>query len=316
MMRWFVAVALLLLEAGAAQAELCVQRAEPVFVGDLDSTLIDEASGLAASRQYPDRLYHNNDSGDSGRFFITNLEGQMPRTVNVAGFSPLDAEDISVGPCPEGSCVYLGDTGDNLTFRRRVYFVVLREQETFAASETPLRTIVARYPDAPHDAEAFAVHPNGDLYLITKVRSSDPRRSGVAQVFRLTAEQLAAGGEQLFTKVIDLDLPGLLPEQSALGQLATGLDFSPDGSSAVLTTYRVAVEFAFDPKAPWTPATSWQRDQDFRVTTLPPLPQIEAIAYSADGGSLFIDTERTRKLGRAPLYRIDCSLTAAPIETH
>src|ERR1044071_2074659 len=58
---------------------------------------IDEDSGLAISRRYRDRLYHVNDSGDIGRFFITNFAGNDLRTVKVRDFSPLDAEDLPTG---------------------------------------------------------------------------------------------------------------------------------------------------------------------------------------------------------------------------
>src|SRR5688500_15450277 len=44
--------------------------AKGVEVGLLDP-VINEASGLAVSARYRDRLYHVNDSGDRGRFFIT-----------------------------------------------------------------------------------------------------------------------------------------------------------------------------------------------------------------------------------------------------
>src|SRR6185503_15005700 len=69
--------------------------------------VIDEDSGLAVSRKFPDRLYHVNDSGDTGRFFLTDLSGRHLRIVNVKGFAPLDAEDLAIGPCsPRVDCIF------------------------------------------------------------------------------------------------------------------------------------------------------------------------------------------------------------------
>ncbi len=61
--------------------------AEGVEVGLLDP-VINEASGIAVSARYGNRLYHVNDSGDTGRFFVTNLTGTDAQSVRVLGFNP------------------------------------------------------------------------------------------------------------------------------------------------------------------------------------------------------------------------------------
>src|SRR5436853_7746983 len=82
---------------------------------------IDEDSGLAISRKFPNRIYHVNDSGDSGRFFITDFTGKDLRIVNINGFAPEDAEDLGIGPCaPSTDCIFVGDIGDNLRTRKTI----------------------------------------------------------------------------------------------------------------------------------------------------------------------------------------------------
>ncbi|MGH9146706.1 MAG: hypothetical protein ACRD1Q_08355, partial [Vicinamibacterales bacterium] len=71
-MRAFI-VLVLLLAAQPAGVSL-LPWSEGVNVGFLDP-VIDEASGLAVSARYPNRLYHINDSGDSGRFLVTDRTG-------------------------------------------------------------------------------------------------------------------------------------------------------------------------------------------------------------------------------------------------
>lgn len=305
-MRSLIIAAALALAAPAAFADLCPRWSPAQFAGELDTALINEASGLAASRAFPGALYHHNDSGDTGRFFATDLAGANTRVIAVRDFAPSDAEDMAVGPCPEGTCVYLGDIGDNMRRRTELTFVVLRERQRFSRTETALRRVVARYPDGAHDAEGFAIHPNGDLYLITKPIDFNERRAGPAQLFRLTAAQLRASGTQMFEQVGEIDLPYLLWEQPARGHLATGLDIAPDGTRAALVTYTSVVEFALDPSQPWKPSRSWRIDQDFRIVAMPRLPQAEAITYTADGEGLIVDTEFNQQFGQAPLYRFNC----------
>ena len=43
-----------------------------VIVGNIDSTLITEASGCAASRQFDNIIYTHNDHGDSPRIFAVD----------------------------------------------------------------------------------------------------------------------------------------------------------------------------------------------------------------------------------------------------
>ena len=214
-----------LLATTAAAAPVCVPTLAPERIGTLDGKLLPEASGLAVSRQFPGRLYHNNDSGDGPFFYLTDMTGGAAQKVAVAGFTPQDVEDVAIGPCGAQSCLYLGDTGDNLSRRKSVAFVLVPEKATFAATEQPLRIIEARYPDGAHDAEAFAIHPNGDLYLITKPFDTRQRKAGIAQIFRLTAAQLADGSGKLqtFAAVGEVDLPWLLWWYGVPGQVGLPL---------------------------------------------------------------------------------------------
>ena len=129
------------------------------------------------------------------------------------------------------TCLVLGDIGDNGSSRPSISFILMPEKQTFADTETPLRIIQAQYPDGPHNAEGFAMHPSGDLYLVTKTGS------GSAQVFRLTRDQLRAsdGAMQTFSEVGTIDLAPLLGDLAAQpgAMLVTGFDIAPDGKRAV-----------------------------------------------------------------------------------
>ncbi|MDO8379608.1 hypothetical protein [Phenylobacterium sp.] len=290
----------------SAQAGICKSWSAPVLAAQIAAKPIDEASGLEASRAYPGRLYHNNDSGDDLRFFITDMAGGNLRVVNLRGPKPADIEEMSLGPCGGKTCLYLGDTGDNAGARSEVAFTILREKKTYAETETPLRVVRARYPDGPHNVEAFSVHPNGDLFVVTKPVDKQMTKPGRALVYKLSANQLRqTDGAQVFTKVGELDLPKLLPDLPFVGWIATGLDISRDGKRAVLLTYMTVVELGFD-LAAGVPETLVP-GQNVSIFRAPPLAQQEAIALLPDDSGFLYNSEAARKAATFPLNRVTCT---------
>lgn len=288
----------------ALAAGLCPKWGQPAIAGRLDAKVVNEASGLDASARYPDRLYHNNDSGDELQFYITDLKGGGTRIVPIKGPKPLDIEELSLGPCGDETCLYLGDIGDNPASRSEVAFTVVREQAVFEGEQTPLRVVRARYPDGPHNAEAFAIHPNGDLFLVTKPGDAQVRDPGPALVYKLSANQLRQSeGAQVFTKVGQIDLPKLLPDLPYYGKIATGLDIAADGRS-VLLTYAAILELGFD-FAQGVPETlvAGRDYQEIRPRTL---AQQEAIAWLPDASGFIYDSEATPSGPTPPLVKVPC----------
>ncbi len=289
----------------SAQAGVCKAWSSPVLTASIAAKPIDEASGLEASRAYPGRLYHNNDSGDDLRFFVTDMAGQGLQVVNLKGPKPADLEEMSLGPCSSRTCLYLGDIGDNAGARSEVAFTLLPEKKVYADTETPLRVVRARYPDGPHNAEAFAVHPGGDLFLVTKPVDAKMTTPGPALVYKLSANQLRqADGVQVFIKVGELDLPKLLADLPFFGWIPTGLDISADGKRAVLLTYMAVVELGFDLTG-GVPATLIA-GENVSVFRAPPLAQQEAIALLPDDSGFLYDSEAARKAATFPLNKVTC----------
>ena len=306
-MRIAAALACVLIAAPlTAQAKVCKAWSAPVLVASIASKPIDEASGLEASRAYPGRLYHNNDSGDDLRFFVTDMTGGDLKIVNLKGPKPADIEELSLGPCGSKTCLYLGDTGDNAGARSEVSFTVLAEKKTYAETETPLRVVRARYPDGPHNVEAFALHPNGDLFVVTKPVDARMSTPGPALVYRLSASQLRqTQGVQVFAKVGELDLPRLLSDLPFVGWIATGLDISRDGKRAVLLTYMAVVELGFDLTA-GVPSKLTPGD-NVSIFRAPPLAQQEAITLLPDDSGFLYDSEAGRKAATFPLNKVTCT---------
>lgn len=298
-----------------AHAELCQEWSAPEKVGALDTNFLNEASGLALSKQFPGRLYHNNDSGDGPFFYVTDHSGKGTQRVAFDSEKPVDVEDVAVGPCPSGQCLFVGDIGDNKRVRDHLTLWMIPEQATFPEKVRDARHLTLVYPDHAHDAESLAVHPiTGDVYLLTKEADYNvERRAHAARLYRLPRALLnSAGADSSISLefVGEIDLPWMLYDLSGLfGQIATSMDISPDGKNLLLLTYQNAVEIPFDRLQGPIFSRSWEEGKDYRVIRWPELvSQQEAIVYGADGNSFYFDTEYNPDYGdkEAPLYRVSC----------
>lgn len=302
--------------AAPLAAQPCAQWGQPATVGHLERRWLPEASGVAVSRDYPDRLYHHNDSGDGPYFYVTRRDGSKTQRVLMEGFRAggQDVEAMSLGPCPDGgTCLFFGAIGDNSRRRHRIEIVVVREPEQISAVETPVRRLAARYPDQPHNAEGMAVHPNGDIYVFTKGPARVLADPGPAGLYRLAAAEWQSGEEHLltFTHVGELDLPVIATreESGPLRQIVTGFDIAPDGGRFVVITYGLAYEFAFDLSAgPLPPAELMVRGKDYSVIPLEILAQQEAVSYLPDGRGIVYTTEA--RWEDSPVVEVACAAPA------
>jgi len=287
---------------------LCKEWAPARPAGVLDHKLIEEASGLAVSSDY-DRLYHINDSGDGPFFYQTDLSGRGTQRIEVRGFEPEDVESLGYGPCGKGRCLFIADIGDNKHKRERVTLVLVREVERFEARVKPYRLITARYPDGPRDAEALAVHPGGDVFIMSKEADYKERRAKPARVYRLSKTALLsrAPGDRQLEFIGELDVPWLNFEENLWGRLVTGLDIAPGGDRFLVLTYKNALEFSFDLARGALPdARGMKKGRDFSVVPLRALRQQEAVSYLPDGSGFLYDTEFKEDEGRAELFKVVC----------
>ena len=133
-------------------------------VGTVESTAINEASGLAASRANSDVLWVHNDSGDSARVFAMTTAGELLAIYNLQGAAAWDWEDMCIGPGPTAGqdYLYLGDIGDNYAVRSSINVYRVAEP-TVSASATAINlsgveTFTLEYEDGARDAEMAAIH--------------------------------------------------------------------------------------------------------------------------------------------------------------
>jgi hypothetical protein len=255
---------------------------------------------MAISRRFPNRSYRLNDSGDTGRFFVIDGNGDT-RAVSIAAFRPRDNEDMALGPCGENHCLFIADIGDNARARKELEIVVVEEMRDYPAEVPAKWRLRIRYPDGPHDAESLGIHPNGDLYILTK----DPLRQ---QIFRLKRNQWFAAEDILHTLeiVTTIDMSRMIPVSTIIDRPATGMDISPDGKRVVILTYRSALELFVDFGSAFPDPAEWKEGVHYRAISLEILEQQEAVAWLPDGSGFVYDTERPIASRPARIMQVFC----------
>jgi hypothetical protein len=265
------AIASLLSHPLSAMAD-CPTFMDGAPLGTVESSLLTEISGVAASRQNTDVLWVHNDSGDSARIYAMSIQGKHLGIYHLVGASAADWEDIAIGPGPtEGQdYIYVGDIGDNA--RRRSSVTVYRVAEPLVSTtQNPVDlnlddvdALPMQYPGpAVYDCEALLVDPlSGDIFLVTKDRAGE----GVAHVFRNPAPHTP---DVMVTLELVEDIP--LPAQ------VTGGDVSPSGDGVLLRLYSQGYYW---PRA--TGTNLWEAFSGTACTVpLAVEPQGEAIAFAA-----------------------------------
>ena len=194
---------------------------------------LPEGSGVAASHRTPGRFWAHNDSGAPVLVAI-DATGTAQGRLWLQGAAVVDWEAVAVGRCGAGSCIYVGDIGDNEARRPRITLYRVAEPAAGATS-APVEVFHATYPDGAHDAEAMLVTPEGQLYVVTKgefgpvalYRFPDPLRSGAILTLTRVGTPREAGRPSRRDRITDAAV-------------------SPDGrwsvlrSSQALTFYRTA----------------------------------------------------------------------------
>jgi hypothetical protein len=275
-------------------------------VGTIQSPLITEASGLAASRKNPGILWVHNDGGPPCVYAITP-QGTHLGTYTLDGTHNRNWEDIAIGPGPDPNIdyLYVGDIGDNKA--RRKYVTVYRvpeptvvrpfdtthfdkaqckqggqsspqvdvNQPAANVTLTNVEAIELLYPDGPRDAETLMLDPlTKDIYIISK--------EGQSKVYR-------AAYPQSTTSKTTLKYVAKLPWGTA-----TGGDISPDGQMIIVRGYFAASLWRRPKDAPL-----W-RAFDGNECSIPLIfeQQGEAICFDANGAGYFTTSENKHQ----PIY--------------
>lgn len=271
--------------------------------GWLSADELLEASGIQASHAYEGDFFVHNDEGEPVLYAIDET-GADHGSVLIVPAKNKDWEDITSVPVADSRWLAVGDIGDNRAKRKsiRLYFVEepkAGEHGRYSGRLDLKHAVRLRYPDGPRDCESMAYDPVDKQILLLSKRDKPARLYAVDLETALTEHK----AELRFLGVIVTLRPPTSRDRFRWGSKTdyisqpTGFDISPDGSQAVVITYRSLYRFRREPDEDWLSAL--QRKPDEVVG--PPSIQNEAIGYSADGKSVYVTTEKKP----AAIFRIE-----------
>lgn len=261
----------------------------PTFqkIGELNEPQIVEVSGLAASRVNPGILWAH--SENNANFVAMTKTTATAVGRYTAGILPFDWEDIATGPCPAGSCIYMGDIGRVSGHPPPLpsTFAVYRMKEPNLAAGETTGTINGdrfpfQYPDTPQNAETLLVHPTtGDIYVVTKDGTL-----GISKVYKFPRPLPAPGVLSTLIHVADMQIP-LGADGNARSVTAGAIH--PCANRFLLRTYRNVYEY----RSPAGGSFESAFTQPPNALTDTKEGQGEAIEYEPDGSGYFTMSERT-----------------------
>ena len=278
----------------------------------IDGTLVQlqtvtEASGVAFSQRTPGVAWTHNDSKKPIVFALSD-KGAVLGSVRVTGAEVVNWEDIAVAPCPSGSCLYIGDIGDNRASRSSITIYRTPEPVPNAKATDQVETMYAKYPDRPRDAEALVVLPKGDVFVVTKgedgpsyvYRIPTPFRNGETVTLQWIGHVESTGGVANAKK--DNENKEDVAGRSKGSNRITGGSASPDGRWVVLRTHGYVSFFTADEFV----TGNARQVLRFDVTALGE-PQGEGVAIANNGAMLLVG-EGGAKHKPGTFARASCTL--------
>lgn len=299
---WWLALAL----AGqlvAADLAPVPRFAGPFAAGLMAEPRNREASGLAASRRTDGVVWTHDDSGGTPVLYALNsADGASRGSIRLRGVKNFDWEDIASFEFEGHSWLLAADVGDNEGVRSSVVLHVVREPAAATLSPgratelAPDYSIHFIYEDGARDCESVAVDvEERAVYLLSK-RDYEPR------LYRLplAATEAAHPAVAKFVgTVTQVPRPNYFQRmiKAPTGKYRwepCAMDFSPDGTLAVVLTYGDVLVFLRAKGESWAEALARKPIE----LAGHQMPQAEGVCWSRDGRSIFVCSEKTMKLLR------------------
>jgi hypothetical protein len=277
-----------------AAARLCA-AGTGTTLGTVANPAIDELSGLVQSTAHAGVLWANNDSGDSARVFAVGTDGADLGSVQVAGATAVDWEELALGPGPDGKDHLvvgdIGGAGNSGNVRSTVTVYRFAEPDPPGAGRTTVvmaDAVALQYPDGTHDAEALLLDARaGDVVIVTKVT-----KGSLAGVYRAADAATAPAGATIALQRVGVlgtatgsDLAEQLAALAGLGDVANSVtagSASPRAGVALIRTYTGVSAYVW-PKGTSLATALLASPCRAPAPTDPRFPQGEAVALAANG---------------------------------
>ncbi|MDD9893628.1 MAG: hypothetical protein OXT49_09010 [Gammaproteobacteria bacterium] len=253
----------------------------------LNTDLVDEASGLSAS-SYDNILWMHNDSGSEAEIHAVNTAtGDVVQTVSLTNAESNDWEDMARFQRNGKLWLLVADVGDNRAVRSNVTLYALPEPKLEQATASVKTTINFRYEDGARDSEAVAVDSEDNtVWLLTK-RDTPPR------LYKLALQETTdIATAEFVTEVTTIPEPTAedIEEDPYYGELRsqpTAMSISADGTQLMVTTYKDSYLYQQHQNG-WGAALQ----QKPTLIDIPQMAQTEAGGFSKNGKAVWVASEQ------------------------
>jgi len=265
----------------------CDNYSSKIFLGNINGGSLSEISGLAVSRKNEGIIWMHNDSGHTPSIYAINKDRELVKELIVDGIEQVDWEDIAIGPCGDGDCIFVGDIGDNDKNRDNIKIIVLPEPDV-SADDKFSKLLVKdfeyyrfEYIDKPRDAEALIVDSNGTIYIFSK-------EDEMSNLFKIDQLQVSS--------LMQLEYVGSIQTDA----MVTAADLHRGGNKLLLLTTAGLYEHEI---------SSLKADKLIALSQMTNLVNGnivhgEGAGYDSNSGEIFFTTETSGKA--PPLYKLEC----------
>jgi len=278
-------VAVMPAQAQEGSAAPVASRCEVVRAAAPLPEQVRETSGLARGAA---GFWTHNDAGNEPVLYRIDDAGALAQVVAIGGATLTDWEDIEAAPCDDGTCLFIGDIGDN--DGERAHVTIFRVAEPAPGAEAVQASAVRlTYPDGARDAEALFI-VGGTAYVVTKGRGEE------IALHRVPAAAWQAGTGQLER------VRTLLPRPRSEADRITAATTTPDGSRVAIRSYSTL--YVYDASALTSGADVAPVTRDLR-----PFGQLQGESIvMADDGTVWLTSEAEDRNAAPSWMQLRCAL--------
>lgn len=267
----------------------------------VESSEMNEISGLAVSTRDRDVLWAHNDSGSGAYLYAMDQRGRLHGRVTLNNTGNRDWEDMAAFRWRDESWLLIADVGDNFAINDELKLHLIREPEMdnkqFPDSVDVTATYLFTYPDGARDCESIAVDTHNATILILSKRDKPARLYTLPLTLEPPANAITATFAGLLPHIPAPDSAAITanPTMGKWSSQPTALDLSPDGRWAAVLTYHRIYLYQHTPGMSWSAAFAAIP----RHLEMPAMKQAEALSFMNDK-HLFVTSENHP----APLYKL------------
>lgn len=264
-------------------------RLVPIVIGQLESPVIREASGLARSQKAENVLWTINDNGAREWVHAIGPGGKRLGEFDLKKSENRDWEDLASFVLDDTPYLLIADIGDNDARRKKRTLYIVEEPDVAKKAKARVSWKVEfKYPDGPRDAESAAVDIENERVLVLSKRDIPP----VLYELPLRPDDDKKQTAKWLGTIRSLPPPSrqdieFAPKTKDWHWQPVGMDISADGRAAVILTYRAVYYYTRKPGQGWFEALN----QRPRRVSIGNFRNAEAIAFATERRGVIVTGE-------------------------